>query len=179
MQELYQRIENAVAAYLIQYIGGDVATLNGAPVPLDWLWPISLQNADGSYRIFPGESDQLKSGQAILCIAEDSPEEMPLFTGNYYVPMEIWLRTPIKQLTPAEVKLNIPTALSFHEWAARNLSNALNQDPFLQAGYVNESGEDFTIMGGILDRKPIRQQVPNYYASGWSFRVYAMNRTAP
>lgn len=179
MQELDQRLENAFAAYLKQYIGGDVSTLNGGPIPPDWQWPSSLQDGENGYRIFPGESDQTKNGQAILCIAEDAPEEYPLYTGNYYVPMEIWIRTPIRNLTAQEVANKIPTALSFHEWAARQLSNALNQDPFLLAGYVNQSGDNFTILGGILDRKPQRQQVPDYYASGWSFRVLAMNKIAP
>lgn len=180
MQEIDQRIENAIAAYLVQYVGGDVSTLPpGTNIPAEWLWPSSLQDGENGLRIFAGESDKDKNGQAILCIADDGVEEQPLFTGNYFIPFRVWLRTPISALTEDQISKNIPTALQFHEWAARQLSNALNQDPFLLAGYINQSGENFTIMGGILDRKPQRQQVPNFYASGWSFRVYAMNKTAP
>ena len=161
--ELYKKIETAVAAYLLQF--GN--------------WPKSIQQSNGQYRIFTGESDQTKDGQSILCIAEDSNQEEPKFTGNQHVPFQILLRTPIRVLSKSEVAAKAFTAEQDHDSAASALSDALSQDPFLLAGYFNASGQDFTIMGGVMDLKPQRAEHPKFFASGWTFRVYAMNRVAP
>ncbi len=177
MSEIYKKIETALAAYLNQFVDGDLTTEPNPPA--SWYWPASLRNAAGQYRIFAGESDQLKDGQAILCIAEDANQETPQFTGNFMIPMQVWLRTPVKVLTSKETTGLQATAIQNHDAAAANLSDALNQDAFLLAGYINSSGSDFMIMGGIMDLKPQRAEVPNYFASGWSFTVYAINRSAP
>lgn len=175
--ELYEKLEAAGVAYLKQFVGGDL-TANPEP-PASWFWPDSLKNSAGQLRIFTGESDDLKDGQAILVIADDANQEEPQFTGNFMIPVQVWLRTPVKVLTAKEVTGLNKTALQNHSAAASLLSDALNQDPFLLAGYLNASGADFTIMGGIMDLRPERQEPPNYFASGWSFRVYAMNKSAP
>lgn len=172
MSELYQKIELAIASYLKQYVAGD-------PTLPESYWPLSLKNTGGQYRIFTGESDMLKDGQAILCIAEDANEEAPQFTGNQMVPCMIWLRTPVKVLTASEVTDLQKKAIQNHAASAGILSDALNQNPFLLASYINASGADFTIMGGLLNLQPHREEPPNFFASGWSFRVYAMNKTAP
>lgn len=178
--ELYEKIEAALVFYLSQFIDGDPATLPpNTDIPVAWLWPKSLQNDVGELRIFEGETDNVKDGQAILCIADDANQEDPQFTGNQMVPCQVWLRTPVKVLTPKEVELKMPTALANHELAAAILSDAMNQDPFLLAGYLNASAQDMTIMGGVMDLRPQRQEHPNWFGSGWTFRVYAMNKTAP
>ena len=175
--ELYQSIETALAAYLAAFVDGDL-TQNPNP-PASWFWPASLKNAANQYRIFAGESDQVKDGQAILCIAEDANQEEPQFTNNFHIPIQVWLRTPNKVLTAAEVAAKLPTALQNHSAAAAILADALNQDAFALAAAINAAGANFTIMGGIMDLKPQRAETPNYFASGWSFRVYAMNQSAP
>ena len=176
MSEIYQKLESAICSYLIQYVAGDLTT-NPSP-PASWFWPESLRNDAGSYRIFGGESDQTKDGQAILVIAEDANQEEPQFSGNFMVPIQIWLRTPVKVLNAKETTELQATALANHQAAAANLSDAMNQDPFTLAFYFNSSGQNVTVMGGIMDLKPQRSEMPNYFASGWSFRVYAMNRVA-
>lgn len=169
--ELFQKIENAVAAYLTQYVDGD------PDMPASH-WPQSMRNAAGQLRIFTGESDQVKDGQAILVIAEDSNSEDPQFAGNQHVPVQVWLRTPIRVLTSDEVAAKAYTALQSHAMAAGILADALNQDPFALAGYFNQGGQAMTIMGGIMDLKPQRAEPPGFYASGWNFRVYAMGLVA-
>jgi hypothetical protein len=172
MSELYFKIETAIAAYLAQYVDGD-------PENPTSYWPKSLQNAAGQYRIFTGESDQTKDGQAILVIAEDSTQEEPQFTGNQHIPIQIWLRTPVAVLTPAQIAAKTATAKQNHDAAAGILSDALNQDPFLLAGYFNESGQGFTIMGGVMYLRPQRSEVAGFFASGWTFRLYAGGFVSP
>jgi hypothetical protein len=177
--EIQERLETAIAAYLAAFVDGDLTTLNpGDQAPATWFWPASLKNSAGQLRIFSGESDQTKDGQAILCISEDANQEEPQFTGNLHIPIQIWLRTPVKVLTAAEVAAKQPTSLTNHSAAAAILSDALNQDPFALAGAINAAGTNFTIMGGVMDLKPMRQEQDNFFASGWSFRVYAMGLVA-
>jgi len=166
--EIHKKLEPAIVAYLMQYQADDLTT-----------WPDSMRNSANQFRIYAGESDNLKDGQAILVIAEDSNEETPQYTGNFMIPIQIWLRTPTKVLTASETAALKKKAIENHDAAASLLSDALNQDPFLLAGYFNSSGSDFTIMGGIMGLKPERFEAPNFFASGWSFQVYAMNKTAP
>lgn len=170
--EIYEKIETAIAAYLAAYVGADpeLSTDN---------WPPSLRNSAGVLRIFTGESEQLKDGQAILVIAEDSNQEDPQFTDNQHVPVQIWLRTPTTVLTAKQIEALQKTAIQNHSAAASVLSDAIGIDPFDLARAFNAAGADFTIMGGVMDLKPMRQEPANYFASGWSFRVYAMNKTAP
>ena len=170
MSELHEKLESGIVAYLKQYVDGDPNTAAS-------YWPSSLKNDAGQLRIFTGESDDIKDGQAILCISEDANQEEPQFTGNFMVPIQIWLRTPVKVLTAKEVSAQVTTALEDHAAAAGILSDALNQDPFALAGYINSGANGATIMGGIMDLKPMRAEQPNWFASGWSFRVYAMNST--
>lgn len=178
--ELHENIETAIAAYLAAFVDGDLTTIApGQAAPASWFWPNSLKNAAGQPRIFAGESDQTKDGQAILCISEDASQEEPQFTGNFHIPIQIWLRTPVKVLSPKEVAAGAATALQNHSAAAAILSDAVNIDAFALAAAINAAGSNFTIMGGVMDLRPMRAEAPGYFASGWSFRVYAMNQVAP
>jgi len=134
-------------------------------------------NADKVVRIFPGENDQQKDGQCVLVIAGDSPEETPMFTGNNYIPVQVVVRTPLKQLTPDEIKNQTPSPKSNHSLAASILDAAIGQDPFALVAAFNANGTDLTIMGGVLDRRQVRVQQAEYWESGWEFRVYAANRS--
>ena len=179
MSELNEKIENAIAAYLKQYVDGDLTIVPaGTDVPSSFYWPPSLQYNDKSYRILTGESEMDKNGQAILVIAGDAEREHPQFTGNFFVPVEIWLRTPVKVLSPQEIANRVPDSLDFHKAAATVLEHAILQESFLLASYFTQSGSDITFYT-VLDRQPQRQQVANFWASGWTFRVYVMGRTAP
>ena len=176
--ELYEKIEAAIVSYLNQYVDGDLTTIPpNTNVPSTFYWPASLQRPDKTYRIFSGESDSNKDGQAILVIAEDSEKvESPQYTGNFHVPVQIWLRTPIKTLTAKEKADLVNPSLTDHKAAATVLEHAIMQDPFLLAGYFTQSGTALNVYA-VMDRRPMRQETPNYWASGWSFRVYAMGRS--
>lgn len=179
MPEIYQKVEDSIVAYLQQYVDGDLTTLPpNSDVPSTFYWPASLQKGDKTYRIFTGESSEDKDGQAILCICEDAQKEEPQYTGNFFVPCQIWLRTPVKTLSATEIAAQVPTSLDQHKAAATVLEHAILQDPFLLAGYLNASGTDLTIYT-VMDRQPTRQDVPNYWGSGWTFRVYVMGRVSP
>lgn len=170
--EIYTNIENAGVAALKNFVDGD-------PAQLASYWPKSLKNSAGQLRIFGGESDQIKDGQAILFICEDANQEDPQFTGNFQIPVQVWLRTPPKVLTADEIAKKAFTAKQNHDAAAAILSDFFNQDPFTIAAILNTAGGNFTIMGGIMDLRPMRSEMENFFASGWSFRIYAMNQVAP
>ncbi len=170
--ELHEKIETAIAAYLAAFVDGD-------PAQAASYWPASLKNSAGKLRIFSGEADQTKDGQAIICISEDANQEEPQFTGNFHIPIQIWLRTPVRVLTADEIAKKVPTALQNHSAAAGILSDFCNQDAYDLVAQINAAGSDFTIMGGIMDLKPMRSEQPNFFGSGWSFRIYAMGQTAP
>lgn len=177
--ELNAKLEAAWVAYLNQYVDGDITTIPpNTDIPSTFYWPTSLQRDDKTYRIFAGESDGNKDGQAILCIAGDSTDEEPPHTGNKMVPFQIWLRTPVRTLTPDEISKNVTSAIGTHKAAATMLENAIMQDPFLLAGYLTDSADDLTVYGPVMDRLPMREDVTNYYASGWSMKLYAMGMSA-
>ena len=164
--ELPEKIENAFVAYLQGF-----STTDTPPAS----WPASM-NASGQVRIFAGENNQDKDGQCVIVIADDATEEYPMFSGNYYSPVTVWLRTPVKVLTPDEIKNKNPESLDSHKAASAILDGAINGDGFAIVSAVNALGTDFTIMGGILDRKPVRQDTENFWASGWEFRLLAAGK---
>jgi hypothetical protein len=173
--ELYEKVESAIVSYLNQYVDGDLTTVPpNTNVPPTFYWPASLQRQDKTYRIFTGESDGTKDGQAILVIAEDAEAiEEPQYTGNFHVPVQIWLRTPIKTLTAKEKTDLVNPSLVDHKAAATVLEHAIMQDPFLLARYFTQSVAALNVYS-VMDRRPMRQETSNYWASGWSFTVYAM-----
>ena len=164
--ELLEKIEAAFVAYLQGF-----STTDTPPAS----WPASM-NAGGQVRIFAGENNQEKDGQCVIVIADDATEEYPMFTGNYWSPVTIWLRTPVKVLTPAEIAANATESLDLHKAAASILDGAINGDGFAIVAAVNALGTDLTVMGGILDRKPVRQDTENFWASGWEFRLLAAGK---
>ena len=177
--ELAEKLESVFTAYLKQFVDGDISTIPpNTDIPASFYWPASLQNADKTYRIYAGESDTTKDGQAILCISGDSHKEEPQYSGNYFIPFEIWLRTPVAKQTAKQISDLEAKAITNHKAAATMLEHAIMQDPFVLALNVQTLAGDLTIYS-ILDRQPQRQQLPNYYASGWAFRVYCMSKSAP
>lgn len=176
MAEISEKVENSLVSYLTNFVNGDVDSLPpNTDVPSSFYWPASLQKGDKSYRIFAGESAADKDGQAILCIADDSPAEYPQYCGNFYVPCEIWLRTPIRVLTTTERTNGVTEPLDNHKAAAAMLSMAIMGDPFGLKDSLTEQVDEFTCMA-VLDRQPMRQQVENYWASGFSLRLYCVGR---
>jgi hypothetical protein len=165
--ELPEKIEAAIVKFLQGFSTTDVPPLS---------WPVTM-NANKVVRIFPGESDAVKDGQCVLVIAGDSPEETPAFTGNNYIPVQVVVRTPLKQLTPDEIKNQTPSPKSNHSLAASILDAAIGQDAFALVAALNANGTDLTIMGGVMDRRQTREQQTEFWQSGWEFRLYCANRS--
>ncbi len=118
--------------------------------------------------ILPGESDEDKTDQCVLCVADDSDQEDPPNTGNKWNTVKIELRTPIQQKTDSV------DALATHKAAAEVLETiclASDLDAQLSAAV-----SDFTVFG-IMDRLPLREETPNFWSSGYSIRVYSCAKT--
>ncbi len=158
--ELPEKVEESFCKYLRAFVTDD----NPAAT-----WPPTMLAGD-KIRIFPGENDFDKDGQLVVVIAGDGTE-YPLFSGNYYVPVEMCVRTPTKQLTPDEIKNNVPAPKSAHSLASSVLEQAIGGDPFALAAAVTALADDFTIMGGILERQMTREQTDAFWSSGFSFKI--------
>ena len=158
--ELQEKVEESFCKYLRAFVTDDNPAI---------AWPETM-NAGDKVRIFPGENDFDKDGQLVVVIAGDGTE-YPLFTANFYIPVTIVVRTPLKQLTPDEIANKVPAPKSNHSLASSVLEQAIGGDPFALAAAVNGLAADFTIMGGILEREPVREQSNEYWESGIKFRV--------
>ena len=160
--ELHELAENAVVNYLAGLKNPDGSLV----------WPATMQRgaADNFYlRIFAGESGQEKDGQCILCIAKDSTEHIPS-SGNYEVLMDVWLKTPVAKLTDSEKNATPPVAdpLATHSAASEALRAAIMANG-LELSLTSAIG-GFTAWG-ILDRVPVREDVENYWASGFTLKI--------
>lgn len=157
--ELAEKLEEAFVAYL-----QSLAT-----------WPASLKNADNSLRIFPGENDAPKDAQCIVCVAEDSGQEDPPFSGNRMFPFRCEVRTPVAQ----------PSPLASHKLAADALEDAI-QDSALSdlvnaAAYAKAAASpaDFADLDNfclypVVSRTPTRAQDEELWVSGQAMSCYAM-----
>ena len=158
--ELPEKVEEAFCSYLKAFVPDDNPAV---------AWPVTMNSGD-KVRIFPGENDFDKDGQLVCVIAGDGTE-YPLFSSDYYVPVTVCVRTPLKQLTPDEIANKVPTPKSNHSLASSILEQAIGGDPFALAAAVNGLVDDFTIMGGILERQPTREQTNEFWSSGFQFKI--------
>jgi len=152
---------------LVNYLTG-LLDANGAPA-----WPDSMLDSADNYRIFAGESEGRKGGQAILCIADNGPEEIPS-SGNFRLPCEVWLRTPVA-VAADPANPNMPAApdpLVNHSAAADVLRGAIMANGLELMLTAAEAG--FSVWG-VVDRKAERHQTGEYWASGFSFKLVCCN----
>ncbi len=161
--ELPQKIEFNIADYLQSLI----------------TWP-DYFTAD---MVNTGESDEDKEVQIIQCVCENADSEDPAYSGNYWFPVRIELRTPATLQTDAEIAANLPTQLDKHEAVAAALSDAINiTDLMAQLNATAQAQSDTDLKAfaaiGFTDRKPIREQTDDYYASGFTLRLYACSNAA-
>lgn len=162
--ELPEKLESALVAYL--------KTLT---------WPDSLKDSEGNLRIFPGESDADKDGQCVPCIAGDSEQEDPPFSGNQWFTPRLELRTPAGTADS--------TQLADHKAAAEVLKAGIQisdlKDRVLTAAAALAVADapnfgdlvNFTIFG-IPARQPIREQADTYFMSGYALRIYCASIAA-
>lgn len=161
--ELPQKIESIVVAYL--------QSLTTFP---DYFTVATM--------IAPGESDVDKQTQVIQCVCEDADSEDPMYSGNYWHPLRIELRTPATLQTEDEKDSSddsLSTAqLDKHKSVAAVLADAINiTDLIAQLNTAAQAQTDDDLKAfaaiGFSDRKPLRQQTDGYYASGFTLRLYA------
>ncbi len=114
--------------------------------------------------ILPGESDEDKTGQCVLCVADDADQEDPPNTGNKWNTVKIELRTPIKKKTASVDEL------ARHKAAAAVLETICLADDL--ATQLSAAVSDFTVFG-VQERLPMREQTPNFWSTGYSLRVYS------
>jgi hypothetical protein len=148
--ELAVKIESSLALYLASFS----------------TWPDSLLagTAPPTYSIFAGEAETEKTGQSIICYVNGDLAEEPARSGNFWADVQIELKTPVIADTP-----DATTALDSHQQAATVL------EPLILASDLSSQLEslvvDYTIFG-LLDRQPIRERTPEYWLTGWKFRLY-------
>lgn len=120
--------------------------------------------------ILPGEADELKTGQLIQIICEDATDEDPQFTGNFWHPVNLEIRSPMSVATDAETVAEAQTQLAKHKEIAAVLETAIMVDdlPDQLSGFA----VGFTCIG-LVDRRPTRSQGEDFWSSGFDFRVYA------
>lgn len=118
--------------------------------------------------IFPGESDEEKAEQCIVCAADDSDEEMPIGSGNFFHPVNIEVRTPANLLTPSEESSGEVSAKDKHDALAAVVYAAMNWDNL--PALLTAEEDDFTCFG-VIDRRPTRQQEEDIFSSGITFRA--------
>ncbi len=123
-------------------------------------WPADFDTA----LILPGESDDDKDGQCVLCVADDSDQEDPPNSGNKWNTVRIELRTPIQKKTATVDEL------AAHKAAAAVLETICLADDL--HSQLSAAVSDFTVFG-VMERLPLREQTPNFWSSGYTMRVYS------
>ena len=148
--ELAVKAESALATYLASFS----------------TWPDSLLTAPDAttYSIFAGEAETEKTGQSIICYVNGDLAEEPTYSGNFWADVVVELKTPVTADAAATT-----TSLGNHQLAATVL------EPLILASDLSSQLEalvaDFTVFG-LLDRQPIRERTPEYWLTGWKFRLY-------
>lgn len=167
--ELPEKIESNFVAYLQAFL----AALN--PAAPDYF------TAD---LIHPGETDFDKTTQVLQVVCQSADNEDPSFSGNFWHPLQIELRTPLTLLTDAEKADPANVAqLDKHKAIAAILSDALLADDLIaQINAAAQSQADANLQAfaaiGFTDRKPIRDQNDAYIMSGFELRLYACSNAA-
>jgi len=159
--ELAEKLEESFVAYL--------KTLE---------WPASLlEDPDdaSTLRIFPGENSDDKTGQCIVCVADDNPTEEPENSGNCRFGFHCEVRTPI----------GVPFTTDDHKAVADALENAIMAEGLADlvntAAYAKAVAEpaDFADLDNfclypVISRTPIREQQDELHISGRALSCYCM-----
>jgi hypothetical protein len=148
--ELAEKIESSLALYLAAFD----------------TWPDSLLVAPDAttYSIFSGEAETEKTGQSIICYVNGDLAEEPARSGNFWADVVIELKTPVTADAAATT-----TSLGNHQLAATVLEPLILADDL--SSQLEALVDDLTVFG-LLDRQPIRERTPEYWLTGWKFRLY-------
>jgi len=129
-------------------------------------FPDSLKNADGTYRIFAGASEEEKDGQCVIVSCGTDLQEEPPFSANYWADCSVELRTPIAAPVDGDDEDN---SLTIHDAAATVLRAAMMDTGIVAA--LNQTSGLFVYT--VLTRNPARDQNANFHSSGYTFRLYS------
>lgn len=168
--ELAVKLEAALVKYL--------QTLDPSP------WLAYFTAAGATPQVKPGENDEDIDRQYIRCRAAlEAIGELPLDTGNFFWPVEIEVRTPVREQTAAETASDdtgeSTEQLAKHRALAQIVEDAVlvdNLDTLLTAAAAAlGAGYELTIMR-VTDRKPGHGQSDDVYSSGWQFQLYCCSK---
>jgi hypothetical protein len=147
--ELSEKIEAA----MVSYLSGQT-------------WPADFTAAS---QILPGESDTDLTDQVVFCAVQPGRDENPQYTGNFLVPVRVYLITPVAVQTD-----ETSSQLAKHSAVAAVLENAILVDDL--AGQLNTAsaalGNAFTCFE-VMDRTPMREQAADRFTSGFDLTLYA------
>jgi hypothetical protein len=141
-------------------------------------WPESLRDDPDdatTVRIFAGESDETKTGQCIVCVADDNPTEEPNNSGNCVFSFRVELRTPIADPSPIGDHKDVADALE-NAIMADGLGDLVNAAAYAKA--VAEPDDfadlDHFCLYPVISRTPIREQIDDLHVSGRALSCYCM-----
>ncbi len=155
--ELAAKLETALVAYL-----QSLAT-----------FPAYFSAAD---QIRPGEDDEDKDAQYLRCrTADNCDAELPTFSGNFWWPCEVELRTPSADQTD-----EANSQLEQHQEVAAVIEDAMLAsdlvDQLNAAALALGTGYELTVMA-IREIAPARNQDDEVYSSGWTLKIYCCSST--
>jgi hypothetical protein len=131
--------------------------------------------------VHPGESDEDKTTQVIQAVCAESENEDPPYSGNFWFPVQIELRTPLFLQTDDEKASADPefsAQIAKHKAVAAVLADAIDIDDLIaQINTTAQAQTDTDLKAfaaiAFTDRKPLREQNDKYIMSGWSLKFYA------
>jgi hypothetical protein len=135
-------------------------------------WPESLRDDPDdatTVRIFAGESDETKTGQCIVCVADDNPTEEPNNSGNCVFSFRVELRTPIADPSPIGDHKDVADALE-NAIMADGLGDLVNAAAYAKA--VAEP-DDFADLDQLL---PVSRYQPHAHSRAGSRNLHVSGR---
>lgn len=143
--------------------------------------------------VHAGESDVDKTTQVIQVVCAEAESEEPAYSGNFWHPVAIELRTPLFLQTGSDTASQDPAIataqIAKHKAVAAILSDAICIDDLMAQfnataqAQVNPDATPNTDLRafaaiGFTDRKPLREQSDDYIMSGFALKLYACSNAA-
>lgn len=143
--------------------------------------------------VHAGETDIDKATQVLQVVCAEAESEEPAYSGNFWHPVAIELRTALYLQTDRDKTSQDPAVataqLTKHKAMAALLSDAIcttdlpaqiNSIAQAQVNADTTPNTDLRAFAliGFTDRKPTREQNDNYIMSGFSLKLYACANAA-
>lgn len=142
-----------IEAALVAYLGG-----------------LTLPSGFTAAQLQPGEDDEVKDGQVVVCAASDASEEIPPKTANMMVTVGIEVHTPYTSDTKDEDGNTVEeSSLAQHRLVAEFIEASILDDNL--PALLTAAQADFTCMG-VPQRTTIHGQADGCYVSGMTLQMY-------